>query len=227
MPGRTEPLVTDYVYHVFNLGIDHRATFTDLREYRHAKGALGYYRFTAPPVRFAYFLDFNAEKQIQIIKDLHAKGEKLVKCLAFCFMPNHFHFLLQQVVNNGISKFMSNFQNSYTRYFNVKHSRKGPLFLDQFKAVRIETDEQLVHVCRYIHLNPSTAYLIKDIMELESYQWSSFSEYLYPNSKDSAIAEPELVLSKFNGVVAYKNFVFDQGDYQRQLNRIKHLTIES
>ena len=138
-------------------------------------------------------------------------------------MPNHFHFLLQQLVDGGISKLLSNFQNSYTRYFNTRHRRDGALFLDQFKAVRIETDEQLIHVNRYIHLNPYTSYVVKTLKDLEEYEWSSLSEY-NKESKDFVKLDP--ILKFFRNVEKYRKFVFDQADYQRTLKSIEHLTFE-
>jgi len=126
-------------------------------------------------------------------------------------------------MDGGISKFLSNFQNSYTRYFNTRHQRDGTLFLNQFKAVRIETDEQLIHVSRYIHLNPYASHVIKDIDRLEYYRWSSFSEYI---SKGDGFVNKSLLLGFFKNAESYKTFVFDQADYQRTLKEIEHLALE-
>lgn len=139
-------------------------------------------------------------------------------------MPNHFHLLVRQVMNNGISQFVGNATNSYTRYFNTKRRRTGPIFEGKFKSVRIETEKQLLHVSRYIHLNPYTGYVVKTLDDLESYQYSSFSEYITPSSLD--LFERDAILSSFRSANAYKKFVFDQADYQRTLNRIRHLTLE-
>lgn len=92
-----------------------------------------------------------------------------------------------------------------------------------FKGVRIETEEQLLHVSRYIHLNPSTAYIV-DIKNLMKYQWSSFAHYL-EKSQESFTA-PKIVLDVIGGSEQYKEFVFDQADYQRELDKIKHLCFE-
>jgi len=118
---------------------------------------------------------------------------------------------------------MSNFQNSYTRYFNTKHRRKGPLFYDQFKAVRIETDEQLIHVSRYIHLNPYSSYVIKDFKNIKDYLWSSLPDYL---SGKKGICETNVILDFFKNKKEYFEFIYNQADYQRELDRIKHLDLE-
>ena len=92
-------------------------------------------------------------------------------------MGNHFHFLIKQASDNGISKFMANFTNSYTKYFNTKHQRVGPLFQGVFKAVHVDSDEQLIHLSRYIHLNPVMGFVIK-AEELKDYKWFSYPNYI-------------------------------------------------
>lgn len=138
-------------------------------------------------------------------------------------MPNHFHFLLRQVSDKGISKFLSNFQNSYTRYFNIKNAREGPLFLDQFKAVLIETDEQLIHVSRYVHLNPITSYVVKDFESLLNYPWSSLPEYI---QGIESICDINTIMDFFKVPYSYEVFLKDQVGYQRELDVIKHLALD-
>ena len=138
-------------------------------------------------------------------------------------MPNHFHLLLRQTEERGISKFLSNFQNSYTRYYNTKNERDGAIFLNQFKAVLIRTDEQLIHVSRYIHLNPTTSYVVKDFHSLLDYPWSSLSEYL--NNKPE-ICEIETIMDIFGTSTNYRKFLEEQVEYQRELDKIKHLILE-
>ncbi|QQG43239.1 MAG: transposase [Candidatus Daviesbacteria bacterium] len=222
MPGRKTPLVTDEIYHVYNRGINRQPTFTTKKEYQRAMLALKFYKVANPPVRLSKFLESDKERQAEILKMMD-QGEKLVEILCFCLMPNHFHFLLKQKKEGGISKFLGNFQNSYTRYFNTLNERDGSLFLDQFKAKRIETDEQLIHVSRYIHLNPYTGFAVKSFKELEKYPWSSFPSYL---TGDNSFIEPDLVLGTFKGVGDYREFVLDQANYQRELKFIEHLLLE-
>lgn len=138
-------------------------------------------------------------------------------------MPNHFHFLLKQLQDNGISIFISKFSNSYAKYFNTKHERVGPLFQGRFKAIHIENDEQLIHVSRYIHLNPVVSSLI-NTEALESYLWSSYPKYLDLAMLD--FVDKEMVMSFFKSEVKYKNFVLDQIDYGKKLEQIKHLILE-
>lgn len=223
MPLRTTPLVTGEFYHIFNRGVNKQPIFLGIREYQRALDVLDYYSFETLPLRFSKFLLLSHELRNNLLESLHKDNKKLVDIVSFCFMPNHFHLLLQQLVDNGISRFMSDFQNSYTRYFNTKNNRIGPLLQGQFKTVRIEDDYQLLHVSRYIHLNPYSSFVVKNIQDLLSYKWSSFPEYV--NVPRNSICNREIIFSNFKKG-SYQNFVFDQADYQRKLEQIKHLTLE-
>lgn len=223
MPGRSTPLVNNQIYHVFNRGINHQPTFLDKIEYKRAKLVIDFYRFGNLPTKLSKFLTLSNDDRIKIMDNLRKENNKLVDILAYCLMPNHFHFLLRQLTDKGISKYLGNLQNSYTRYFNTRNKRDGSLLLDQFKAKLITTDEQLIHVSRYIHLNPYTSYIVKDFNNLLQYHWSSLSEYL---ENKPEICELETIMSYFKSPKAYQKFLEDQADYQRQLRKIQHLALE-
>lgn len=212
----------DHIYHVFNRGIEKRPTFTNRREFIRAYETLKYYRFADLPIRLSKFLILKKEDKVRFESSLNSKNT-LVEVIAFCFMPNHFHFLLRQNQDRGISKFMANFQNSYSKYFNTKHERVGPLLQGLFKAVLVEDDEQLIHLSRYIHLNPVTSYLIK-VDDLNNYEWSSLPEYL--DLKQGEFVAKDVVLDFFKSKEQYKKFVLDQVEYARKLETLKHLIIE-
>lgn len=224
MPGRKIPLITNQFYHVLNRGISFQPTFTTKRDFQRAIEVMRYYQNKKLPLRYSQFLALSNEKRNQILENLAKEKQFLVDIITFCLMPNHFHFILKQVKEEGISKFMSNFTNSYTRYLNVKNKRNGPLFQGKFKAIRVETNEQLLHLSRYIHLNPYSSYVIKTPKDLEKYPYSSFLEYL--GKSQISFCSKETVLDQFKNTKSYKKFVFDQADYQRRLEGIKHLVLE-
>ena len=122
MPYRKTPIVTDEIYHIFNRGIDKRPTFTDKREYQRALLTINFYRFVKPPLKLSRFLSLLDDESTLILQSLE-KTNRLVDTISFCLMPNHFHYLLKQLVDGGIPKFISQFENSYTRYFNTKNER--------------------------------------------------------------------------------------------------------
>lgn len=224
MPQRKTVFATNQYYHVFNRSINKEPIFTKQKSNNRAIETINYYRFENPPVRLSYLLSFGQDKRQKITSSLSKNAKKLVEIICFTLMPNHFHFLLKQNLDNGISIFLALFQNSYTRYFNTKNRRQGHLFQGQFKAVRIEDDEQLMHVNRYIHLNPYTSYVVSKFEELKKYPYSSLPEYL--NKEKYNICEKQIILSHFPTINKYGKFLLDQADYQRQLQRIKHLVLE-
>ena len=222
MPYRKTPFVNNEIYHVVNRGVAQKPIFLNKRNYQRFLGILNFYRFN-PSLRFSYFYRLSGKEKQDFIGNLKKNKEPVIEILTFCLMPNHFHILLRQFQDKGIQIFMRNLQNSYARYFNNKHNRIGPLFQSPFKAIRIEDEEQLLHVSRYIHLNPSSSYLI-EIDKLENYPWSSLSEYL--GQRTPELTSPKLVLSFFESNEKYKEFVFNQADYQREFENIKHLILE-
>lgn len=117
---------------------------------------------------------------------------------------------------------MAKFTNSYTKYFNTRHERVGPLVQGLFKSIWVEDDEQLIHLSRYIHLNPVMSYLTTE-KDLASYRWSSFPEYL----GISGFCEKQTVLSHFKSKSDYRQFVYDQISYKRNLDKIKELILEN
>lgn len=137
-------------------------------------------------------------------------------------MPNHFHLLIKQNTDNGISRFMRLTINSYARYYNTKYKRVGSLFQGMFKAVHIETDEQLLHISRYIHLNPLVSHIINE-QDFLSYPYSSLPEYI---NNQGYISNPVPILNHFSKKQSYLKFVLDQADYGKELEKIKHLTLE-
>ena len=116
---------------------------------------------------------------------------------------------------------MTDLGNSFTRYYNIRNDREGPLFIPRFKSVLIKNEEQLKHVCRYIHLNPYSGEIISELAELENYRWSSYREYLSKNQE--SLSNPQIIMKLFgNDRLRFKKFNSDQADYQRSLEYVKY-----
>lgn len=214
MPGRATPLINDYLYHVFNRGSEKRNIFLQPRDYRRFLQTSSYYQFPGPKPKFSQF----TKSKLNPFKSL--AESRLVEIICYCLMPNHFHFLLRQRKENGISIFMSQISNSYTKYFNTKYNRIGALFQGVFKSVLVETDEQFIHLSRYIHLNPVVSDLVK---KLEKYPWSSYHEYMQETKGLCFVGE---ILGHFRSRVEYRKFLEDQIEYGRSLELIKHQLID-
>lgn len=224
MPGRNIPLINNQIYHIVNRGIASQPIFLKKSDYQRCIDTLLYYQNKSPSLRYSFFIRLPLQRKSDFLDQLKAEKNLLVELIAYCIMPNHIHLLVRQIDSAGISHFMSNFANSYTRYFNTKEGRIGPLFQGKFKAVRIETDDQLLHVSRYIHLNPFSSYVVKKIDDIIHYPYSSFREYI--SLTENNICNKNYILSKFKASSSYKKFVFDQADYQRVLQDIKHVMLE-
>lgn len=223
MPYRNQIFTNGEVYHVFNRSIAKQEIFQTKRDYARALRAIEFYRLEGTPCRFSHFERLSKEGR----ERFELKEKQLlivgVEVLAYCLMPNHVHFLLKQKAENGISRFMREFQNSHSKYFNLKNTRTGSLFQAMFKAVRIEDDSQLMHVSRYIHLNPVTAFMIKP-EQLEDYKWSSYPNYMGKNGENTVNIEE--ILALFKDSETYKEFNLDFVDYERKLAQIKHMVFE-
>lgn len=214
MPYRTVPFVNGEFYHLFNRGLAKQPTFTNRGDYSIFTQSLLYYRIQNPKPKFSLY---RQSKTFPI-----DPSKKIVDIICYCLMPNHFHLLVKQLQDGGISEFMRKFIHSYTKYRNIKYDLQGPVFHGVFKAVRIESDEQLTHASRYIHLNPLVSRLVKD---LSLYPWSSYCEYI-GLSNNQEVAKEE-ILNFFKSPKEYQKFVLDQADYGRTLELIKHSTIDN
>lgn len=212
MASKQAVFANQEIYHIFNRGVEKRTTFEDKKDLDRFTETLAYYRSEAPPARFSF-------RKRPILKP-KKKGAPMVEVLCYCLMPNHFHALVKQLKKGGITSYLSKLTNSYTKYFNTRYKRVGPLFQGTFKAVRIADDEQLIHVSRYIHLNPLTDYIVRD---LRKFPFSSYLEYM---GEQDGFCQKEQILSHFKNPSAYETFVLDQEDYARSIKRIERAILE-
>ncbi len=220
---RTKPLVDGEVYHIFNRSIGNYRIFNNDTEYSQMLLAVMFYKIEHPPAKLSYFLNRKENQAVdinQLIHTLNHDQDKLIDIVAYCLMPTHTHFILKQLKTNGISIFMGNIQNSFSHFFNMHHHRKGPLWESKFKNIVVENDNQLLHLTRYIHLNPTSAGLVK---KPEKWKFSSYLEYLNKLSETNQILSYDnlLEIKPSN----YQKFVNDRKDYQQKLSIIKKLIL--
>lgn len=214
MPYRSTPFVSENLYHTFNRGVEKRVIFSSERDYERFIQTLYYYQFSGPKPRFSIYTRFKNKN--------FDHNPKIVEIVCYCLMPNHFHLLLKQIKDGGIQEFLQKAINSYTKYYNTKYKRVGHLFQGVFKAVLIETDLQLIHLSRYIHLNPFVSNLVEN---LEYYPYSSYRHFV--GSFNDRLSEAEIVLGQFKSNDDYKEFVIGHSDYARELEQLKHSLIDS
>jgi len=224
MGYRKNILVPGQIYHVFNRTIAHEPLYLEKRDYSRFIDTVNFYRFDSPDLRFSHYNRLEKENKNNFIKNLQGKGQNLVSIFSFTLMPNHYHFVVKENLANGTKKFISNLQNSFAKYINTKNNRHGSLFQEMFKANRIETDEQFVHTNRYVHINPYTSFIVRNFTELQNYPWSSFGAYIGQNNFD--FLEKEMLNSFYKSREDFLSFNYNQIDYQRKLDEIKHLILE-
>lgn len=212
MPYRKTVFLNDHFYHIYNRGVEKRKIFSDVSSYNRFIDTLYYYQFSGPKPKFS------TQKRFRRI-DFN-KNPKIIEIICYCLMPNHFHILIKQLKKGGIQEFIRKALNSYTKYFNTKNKRVGPLFQGEFKDTFIETEEQLLHLSRYIHLNP---YVSEITENLETYPYSSYPNYI--KKSNSSICSPDFIMSFFKNS-SYEEFTNNHKDYAKSIERIKHLLIE-
>ncbi|MCG2686384.1 transposase, partial [Candidatus Parcubacteria bacterium] len=133
-------------------------------------------------------------------------GPPLLDILAYTLMPNHFHFEIKELTSNGKAKFFQKLGTAYTKYFNKRHDRTGRLFESKYKAVEIESDEQLIHLSRYIHTNlTNSSKLNLTPGDLKTYPWSSLPDYL--GTRKQPFCHPTEILERFGSKEKYWEFV--------------------
>ena len=220
---RKVPLVNGHYYHIISRSIAQYKVF-DEEDYSRFLQIVNLYRYPDLVYKYSNFIKLSLQNQKLIIANLGESGLMFVTIIAYCVMPTHIHLLLKQNLDHGISNYLGKILNSYTRYFNIKHHRKGPLWEGRFKNVLVDKDEQILHLTRYIHLNPASAGLVD---KPDKWSFSSYGEYInnHPGSKNDHLCD-------FDGLInldptKYKKFVQSRIAYQKELSKIKHLLIEN
>lgn len=195
-------------YHLYNRGVDKRIIFFDDTDRQRFLDAVRLARLSNSP-KLSWL-----KKQIKIgnispadLKRLEEKyGPPLLDIVAYSLMPNHFHFQVKELIENGVSKFFRKLGTSYVMYFNIRYERTGRLFGSQYKSVLIETDEQLIHLSRYIHANPLNSSKIDISLEqLKTYPWTSLPDYL--GIRKRSFCDSAEVMAFFNSPDDYWRFL--------------------
>ncbi|MBI2610789.1 transposase [Candidatus Kaiserbacteria bacterium] len=178
-------------YHCFARGIDKRRTFVDRSDYNRFLGLLYLCNNTSTIHRS----NLRSPTLFNLLS--MNRGKPLVGIGAFCLMPNHFHLLLKEITDGGISAFMQKLGTSYAMYFNMRRNRAGNLFTKPFRSRHISDDRYLQQVLQYIHCNPAELFepgwkdgRVKDLYILQK------KLLIYPYSSFGAFTDTSNVLGK-------------------------------
>ena len=209
MPSRNivKVYVSNGYYHIYNRGVGKRRIFMEMGDYQ---TFLGYLKeaLTKPIDWYELKQPFTLQgSTFQGVPHQPKNFFNQIQLLAFCLMPNHFHLLIKQTEPYVITQFMQSLAIRYSLYFNKRYNRVGGLFQSIFKAVQVLDESYLLHLSRYIHLNPRKNY--KDLARA----YSSYADYLH--IRNSEWVKTDLILNYFENKVApefkkfnsYKKFV--------------------
>lgn len=175
MPRRENKFSRGHYYHVYNRGANRERIF------------------------------FSAENYFYLLKLAKKYCQKYqIAIIAYCLMPNHYHFLLRQDGETSIGHFIGVLFNAYAQAVNKQNGRTGTLFAGRFKDVHVDNEAYLLHLCRYIHGNPVKAGLVT---ALEEWPYANYLEWI--GERPGSLVDDQFVTSFFPNRLAYKAFVLD------------------
>lgn len=192
-------------YHIYNRGVDKRKIFNGTEDYFRFLKSMKEFNTIEPigSLYEKYIRDRQVERGLSPrFGDLVPK-KPIVEIIAYCLNPNHFHLILKQLSDGGISKFMLKLCSGYTTYFNKKFNRSGSLFQSTFKSIHITNNDYLLQLSCYINGNPE----IHEIAKAENYRWSSYSDYL--GKRSDGISNKKIILQQVENIREYKELVSD------------------
>ncbi len=237
---RIVEFITEENYHIYNRGTDKRDIFVEKYDYQ--KFLLIMREINSESRRL------NIRELTRREKDKSCKGptfakkvdDQLVEVIAYCLNPNHYHFILKQKIDGGISKFMQRLGTSYVMQFNKRHNRSGALFQGKFKSVHIETNEYLLYLSVYINANN----FIHGYRSDNSWPYSSWLDYSGGVCKGPTFAltplgfckgwtfayytcDKRIILDQFNGDAdEYKKFAEMNAEYLKKKKMLMKYLLE-
>lgn len=210
MSLRKTPLISKEFYHIYNRGNSKQTIFHDKADYS---------RF----LKLLFIANSRLNFKLHLIKDdiyNFDREQQLVHIGAYCLMPNHFHLLLTQIEEGGISKFMQKVSTGYSMYYNKRYKRTGTLFEGKFKSTHSDNDRYLKYLFSYMHLNPVKLidakwreHGIKNKNRaasfLDQYNYSSYQDYLGHDRSQAKILDINLFPKYFLTKEVLKNEIYD------------------
>ncbi|MFA7209806.1 MAG: transposase [Parcubacteria group bacterium] len=209
-------------YHIYNRGVDKREVFL---------GEEDYLRFLTS------MREFNRVDPIGSLYEKYLDEEKrglsphkgdlvpfatvpLVEIVCYCLNPNHYHLILKQLSEGGISKFMLKLSSGYSSYFNKKNKRSGSLFQGPFKSVHIDSNEYLLYLSAYVNKNN----FIHGYNKNDNWPYSSLLDYL--GERNGKLINKEIILGQFKSADEYKEFLESNALYMREKKELAGYLIE-
>ena len=198
-------------YHLYNRGVEKRDIFLEKMDSIRFQRLI-YLANGANPIRFS-------ETEGRVLDSID-RGSPFVAVGAYVLMPNHFHILVKEIIENGLSRFMEKLATGYSMYFNKKYERVGPLFQGRFKGEHVDNDRYLKYLYAYIHLNPVKLIEsnwkeagIKDekraLKHINQYNYSSYEDYCDIEREENAILSKNEFPNYFSKTHDFKLYIND------------------
>ncbi len=197
------PLANEEYYHVYNRGVDKRDIFCDERDYARFFQALLLMNDEQDGLMIQWRNCKMSNPVLRVddfLKNSLSNRRKLVDIVAYCLNSNHYHFVLKQVRDKGIERFMHRIATGYTMYFNKKYHRTGSLFQGRFKATHINNNDLLLHLIAYVNCNCE----IHRIAKAKNYKWCSYPDYL--GKKSGNLLSKKIISDQFKDKEYFRQF---------------------
>lgn len=237
---RKEKFIPGEYYHIYNRTLFNIPIFKDAKNCDKLSQAFLLANSTKSSQAFEYIR--NNTKPTTVVGligkalEIARSGEKLVDVLCYAIMPDHYHILLKEKIENGITNFVHKCNISVAKYINIKTERRGPLFESLFKSKHIATNDYLLHLSLYIHLNPIDSLVGKKWREhkiknwdqvrnkLINYPYSSLKNFIDINYENKIISGTKIITEQFSDAKEYESFLREWSE--ETLDTINDFTID-
>ena len=149
-----------------------------------------------------------------LLKIKHYCRELALTLIAYCLMPNHYHWLVRQDGEQPAGRLAQRVFNSYTKAYNKRYVRQGTLFEGRYRAIHVDREAYLRHVCRYIHANPVRHGFVERV---ELWPYSNYHEWV--RAREGSLVDRPFVEGLFATGAAYAAFVRDYVEGLSELPR--------
>jgi putative transposase len=210
-------------YHIFNRGVDKREIFSSSKDYERFLLSMKLLNDEQEGLMIDWrdYKKSNADASIDdFLKLGFRKRDPLVEIIAYCLNPNHYHFIIKQIKDKGIEKFLHKVGVSHSKYFNKKNRRSGALFQGKFKAVHIDSNEYLLYLSAYVNKNN----FIHGYNKNDNWPYSSLAGYL--GKKNNNIVSKDVILGQFKNIEEYKEFMDKNALYMQEKKDAEKYMIE-
>ncbi len=194
---------TGEYYHIYNRGVDKRDVFMDDEDYlRFLRSMREFNSIEAKGGFYMKYLREKARRERGSTSKLEVEPQhrNLVEIISYCLNPNHFHFILKQIVDEGIIKFMQKLSTAYTMFFNQKYNRSGSLFEGTYKVIHVDDYGYLLKLLIYVNCNHE----IHNLGKAEKWPWSSYLDSV--GSRNGTLCNLDMIKKEFGTQDEFRKF---------------------